>query len=55
VGKPLTVEQRYPTRAAREVADRAIDDLPENVPMTAYIDTWLAAYTAAGGLERRHG
>ena len=51
--KPWTVEQRFPTRAARDAADRAIDALPESAPMTEYIDTWLAAYRAAGGVERQ--
>ena len=50
-----TVEQRFPTRTARELADKAIDALPESEPMTAYIDTWLATYRAAGGIERRPG
>lgn len=51
--KRPTFEQRYPTQRAREVADRAIDDLPEDAPMTTYIDTWLEAYARAGGLVRR--
>jgi hypothetical protein len=48
-----TLEQRFPTKVAREKADAAIDALTESEPMTTYIDTWLATYRAAGGLERR--
>lgn len=48
-----TVEQRWPTKRARDVADAAIDALPETEPMTTYIDVWLAAYLAAGGVEKR--
>ena len=50
--KSWTVEQRFPTKHARELADKAIDDLAEDAAMTVYIDTWLAVYRAAGGLER---
>jgi hypothetical protein len=39
----------FPTVQAREKADEAIDKLSENEPMSVYIDTWLAAYVAAGG------
>lgn len=51
--KHQTVEQRFPTAAARTLADQAIDRLPESAPMSEFIDTWLAAYRAAGGVERR--
>lgn len=53
--KKLTVEQRYPTKKARELADEAIDALSESDSMTLYIDTWLAAYKAAGGMEKKRG
>ena len=44
--------ERYPTRAARLAADRATDALdPNTASMAQYIDTWLAAYGAAGGVE----
>lgn len=46
-------ERRFPTRHAREKADEAIDALPESEPMHVYIDTWLATYRAAGGIEKR--
>lgn len=51
--KPRTVEQRFPTKHAREKADEAIDELLENEPMNVYVDTWLAAYKSAGGLEKK--
>ena len=51
--KTWTVEQRYPTKHARDKADAAIDALPEADPMSNYIDTWLATYRDAGGMERR--
>lgn len=54
VARPKTpLEQRFPTARARDVADKAIDALPESAPMTEYIDTWLAAYREAGGKEVR--
>lgn len=46
------LEQRFPTRAARDAADAAIDALPATAPMTEYLDAWLAAYRAAGGIEK---
>lgn len=51
--KRPTVEQRWPTKRARDLADEAIDRLAESEPMHVYIDTWLAAYRAAGGVEKR--
>lgn len=55
--KRLTFEQRYPTKRARDLADAAIDKLPESEPMSAFIDTWFATYKASGGVEKRsdHG
>lgn len=53
--KQWPVEQRYPTKRARDLADQAIDRLPESAPMTAYIDTWLQVYRNAGGVERSRG
>ncbi len=53
MSKPLSVEQRYLTKRARELADAAIDALPETEPMTTYIDVWLETYRAAGGLEKK--
>jgi uncharacterized protein YqjF (DUF2071 family) len=43
------IARRYPTAAARQKADEAIDELSETEPMTAFLDAWLAAYVAAGG------
>lgn len=51
--KTWSVERRFPTKHAREKADDAIDALPETAPMHVYIDTWLATYRAAGGVEKR--
>lgn len=51
--KQWSVEQRFPTKKAREAADAAIDHLPETEPMTEYIDVWLLTYRANGGIERR--
>jgi len=48
-----SVEQRFPTRRARDLADAAIDALCPTAPMTEYIDVWLATYKAAGGVEKR--
>lgn len=50
--KPWTLEERFPTKTAREKADAAIDALPVSAPMTEYIDTWLRVYREAGGVER---
>jgi LPS sulfotransferase NodH len=41
--------KNFPTPHAREAADRAIDKLDPSLPMTAFIDAWIAAYLAAGG------
>jgi hypothetical protein len=50
--RPDWVERRFPTKKARDAADAVIDRLPETEPMTKYIDVWLAAYRANGGIER---
>ena len=41
--------EHFPTIAARNAADEAIDKLPVTAPMSEYIDAWIAAYMAAGG------
>lgn len=43
-------EQRFPSAHAREAADRAAEKLDASLPMTTYIDTWVRAYKAAGGI-----
>lgn len=43
------VATRFPSAHARAAADLAIDALPVSAPMTTYLDTWIAAYKAAGG------
>lgn len=47
-----TVEERFTTMRARDLADEAIDDLPASAPMTEYLDTWLRVYREAGGREK---
>lgn len=42
-------DKHFPNSRARGEADRAIDKLSVNEPMHVYIDTWIAAYKAAGG------
>ena len=41
--------EHFPTQAARDAADSAVDKLDVTLPMTEFLDTWLAAYVAAGG------
>jgi hypothetical protein len=41
--------KNFPTVEARAAADKAIDALDAKEPMTRFIDTWIAAYLAAGG------
>lgn len=50
--KEWKVEERFLTKRARDEADKAIDALSVEEPMTVYIDVWLAAYRAAGGIEK---
>lgn len=51
--KELTIEQRFPTKRARDAADEAIDALDIHEPMYVYIDTWIRVYQESGGLESR--
>lgn len=41
--------KHFPNAKAREAADKAIDKIDPTEPMTTYLDTWIAAYLAAGG------
>ena len=41
--------RNFPSQHARVLADRAIDQLDVTLPMTTYLDVWIAAYIAAGG------
>ena len=43
------MSQNFPSPHAREAADKAIDKLDPSLPMTAFIDAWIAAYSAARG------
>ena len=45
-----SVNDRFPSSFARAKADAAIDDLPEQAPMTEYVDTWLRVYRENGGI-----
>lgn len=49
------VVRYYPTRAAREAADKAIDALPDSESMARHIAVWVDAYRAAGGLREGGG
>jgi hypothetical protein len=44
--------ENFPTAHARAEADKAVDALNERLPMTAFIDTWIAAYRKAGGRRK---
>lgn len=48
----LKLKKRFPTARARWEADKAVDHLPAEAPMTLYTDTWIAAYRQAGGKEK---
>jgi hypothetical protein len=41
--------ENFPTVRARAEADKAVDALDPKLPMTAFVDAWIAAYKAAGG------
>jgi hypothetical protein len=43
------MDRHFPTSHAREVADAAMDAIPETEPMTTFLDRWIAAYLKAGG------
>jgi hypothetical protein len=45
----LTVEQMYPTKAAREIADAVVDGMSNDESMIAHIIAWEEAYFDAGG------
>ena len=42
-------DKHFPTPNARNAADHAIDKLDPKLPMTDFLDAWIAAYIAAGG------
>jgi hypothetical protein len=45
--------ENFPTASARAAADKTVDALDSKLPMTAFLDAWLAAYLAAGGKRGR--
>lgn len=51
--KNWSVEQRWPTKKAREAADEAIEALGQDETMATYVDTWLSVYFANGGIEKK--
>ncbi len=46
VKKTQSVNELFPNALARMEADRAIDELNPELPMTVFLDTWEAAYFA---------
>jgi hypothetical protein len=46
--------KHFPTARARAAADAAINALDPRLSMTAFLDHWIAAYTAAGGQRKTH-
>lgn len=57
--KKQSVEEReakwwrrnFPTVKARDAADKAFDALPVSASEAQEVDTWIAAYKAAGGVR----
>ena len=45
------LRRRFPSAHARWTADRTVDELPADAPMSTYVDCWIASYRAAGGKE----
>jgi len=41
--------KNFPSAAAREAADKAVDAVDPKESMTTFLDVWLAAYVRAGG------
>ena len=41
--------KHFPTTHARDAADRAVAALDAHLPMTTFLDVWIAAYIKAGG------
>ena len=48
------LRKRFPTAQARQMADKAIDHLTADAPMSTYVDLWIASYRAAGGKEKKY-
>lgn len=51
--KEMSIEERFPTKRARELADAAVDALPLTTPIGECMDLWRMAYKAAGGIDKR--
>lgn len=43
------VEDLFPNARARKAADAAVDQLDPQLPMTAFLDAWEAAYFEVAG------
>lgn len=48
------LKKRFPSAHARQAADKAVDHLPANAQMSAYIDVWIKSYRQAGGKETKY-
>jgi hypothetical protein len=48
------LKKRFPSAHARVAADKAVDHLPPNAPMSTYTDLWIASYRKAGGKETKY-
>lgn len=44
-----SVEQMYPDKRARNIADAVVDAMSNDRPMLEFILAWEEAYLAAGG------
>jgi len=42
-------QRHFPSKHARDIADKAIDAISVTQPMHVFLDAWIAAYVAAGG------
>lgn len=52
IKKVWTVEQRFPTKLAREAADLAVDRLPISETMATHLDVWLEVYFSNNGIDK---
>lgn len=55
--KTGSFEARYPTRAARDRADAAVDALSIHLPLSEHVRVWELTYLEHGGIVRggEHG
>ena len=50
--KSWTVEQLFPTKRARDLADATIQAMPVTEPTWAFYYEWIRVYRANGGVEK---